>query len=193
MGRIHVTFAALALGAVVAVSSADAQEASASGVTFGVSGGLAQPMGNLGDFAGTGFQVAGHLGFNPASVPFGLRADVAFTQFGADDDVQVIGGGEVDNFRSIGVGLNAIVKVPTQGTVAPYLLGGPSFRRLTVGVSDGDDPDAENKFGLQVGGGIQFNLSGMSTNLEAKYVHIFTEDESTQFIPITFGINFGGR
>jgi hypothetical protein len=53
-----------------------------------------------------------------------------------------------------------------------------------------EDFDAETDFGINGGVGLEFTLTGMSTFLEARYVNVFTEGESTAFIPITFGILF---
>ncbi|MDQ3698181.1 MAG: porin family protein [Gemmatimonadota bacterium] len=189
MRRIAV--AAFALGTLVAASSATAQATSsaASGMQFGISGGLVQPVGDFGDAAKTGFTIAGHLGFNPAALPFGLRADVSLSQFGLDDEFGDFLEIDDADHRVIGGALNAIFKLPG-AAASPYLLAGPGIYngKLTC---DGC-PDGSTKFALQGGGGVQFNLSGMTTNLEAKYVNVFTEGSSTSFIPVTFGINFGG-
>lgn len=187
MGR-NFFAAALALG-IFAASNADAQATSSasSGMQFGLSGGVAMPMGDLGDIASTGFAIGGHLGFNPASMPFGIRADVAFNRFSLDSDIAD------GNVRAIGAMLNAIIKVPTQSSVAPYLVAGPGIYNAKLDVDGcGDECDGETKVALQGGAGLQFNLSGLTPNLEVKYVTIFTDEERVSFLPITFGINFGG-
>lgn len=178
-------FIASAVGAMMLASAAVAQNTTGgSGVQFGVGGGLAMPMGNLGDFTGTGFDVHGMLGFNPAALPFGLRVDVGYNQFGFKDE---FGDG---NFKIISGTANALLKIPAT-SISPYVIGG-----LGIFNAKADAPDVENesetKFGFQLGGGLQFNLSGMATHLEAKYVNVMTEGESASYIPITFGIMFGG-
>jgi opacity protein-like surface antigen len=89
--------------------------------------------------------------------------------------------------RFISGALNAIVGMGGIG-VKPYLSGG-------LGIYNGKaeafgEEATETSVGLNGGVGLEFSLTGMSTFLEARYIHIFTEEEATQIIPITFGILF---
>jgi opacity protein-like surface antigen len=173
----------LTLGTMMLASAAAAQNTTGgAGVQFGVGGGLAMPIGDFGEGLGMGFDVHGMLGFNPAALPFGMRVDVGFNQFGFEDE---FGDG---NFRIISGTANALLKIPAT-SISPYVIGGLG---VFNGKADVEGAEGSTRFGINVGGGLQFNLSGMATHLEAKYVNVFFEGESGAYIPITFGIMFGG-
>jgi hypothetical protein len=55
---------------------------------------------------------------------------------------------------------------------------------------DVDISNSENKFGINLGGGFTFNLSGFETFVEARYHTIFTDENNTSFIPLSFGFKF---
>ena len=193
MRSIRHTASAIALASLVLVTGAAAQNAATAGagMQFGIGGGLSMPMGDFGDAVETGFNVHGMLGFNPAMIPFGVRLDVGYDRWGFKGDADIDG-----SFSSISGALDAIFKLP--GTsVSPYILAGPGLNHLKADFDDdlGDDDlvdESQTKFSINAGGGIQFNLAGMATHLEAKVVNIFTEGEATRYIPITFGVMFGG-
>ena len=180
MHRMWKGFAAAAFVAVTA-STAQAQ------MGFGLHAGAAMPTGDLGDLAGMGFQVGGELGFNPATLPVGIRFDVDFTRFGLD-----VEGFDVDgNLRILSGAANAILKIPAT-SISPYLVGGLGIYNSQINIDDvEDDAEAETDFGIQIGGGLGFNLSGFETAIELKLVNVFAE-ESARFFPITFRIMFGG-
>ena len=68
----------------------------------------------------------------------------------------------------------------------PSLVGGLGVYSGKTSGSDGSSTDV----GLQVGAGLTFKLSGFSTFLEAKYVNVFSDPNSTGYLPITFGVKF---
>ena len=165
-------------------------------VTFGVSGGLALPIGDLGKGYSSGFDVTGHLAFKPASfTSLSFRGDVSFDRFGAKNSV-----GSTDvNLRAIGVTGNAIYSFPqsSPAVVRPYVIVGvggfntkSSFKNSTVSLESPSSTDV----GVQGGGGINFQLSGFTTFVEAKFVNVFSgsggNSSSATWIPITFGFRF---
>ena len=189
MVRLRMIASAAALGLAAMTSTAGAQdsEMARSGVQFGIMGGVAFPTGDGTDGVSTGYNIAGVLGFNPAMFPFGMRLDAAYTSLPFDTDNTDIGDGDV---KIIGAWLNAILKLPAS-SISPYLLAAPGFANFKADVENVDS-ESETKFAAQFGGGIMLNLSGLATNLEAKYVTLFTEGERLAYIPITLGIMFGG-
>lgn len=88
---------------------------------------------------------------------------------------------------------NALYSVNSASMVKPYLLGGVgmynSKATIDLGSTGGSTPSSTD-LGIQVGGGLRFQLSGFSTFLEAKYVNVFTDGSSTNWLPITFGVRF---
>lgn len=154
--------------------------AQSSAVGFGVSGGLSVPTGDLGDGVDAGYSIAGHVFLKPASTKnLRFRGDVSFDRFAFK------GNGD-GNSRVLGFVGNALLDLSSSGGIKPYILGG-------LGGYNGkssSSSDSDTNVGIQVGGGLNFQLSGFSTFLEAKYVNVFSDPNSTGYIPITFGIRF---
>jgi hypothetical protein len=147
--------------------------------SLSVAGGIAAPMGNLGDDADLGYNVGVGLNFGGTRLPIGARIEGALNGFGLkdfDEDVRVLTGTA-----------NAIVNF-SQNADSPYLIGGLGIYNSKVG-----DFDSDNSAGINIGGGLRFPLGGLSTFLELRY-HSTLGDEGpggrVQFIPITFGIAF---
>jgi opacity protein-like surface antigen len=179
MKRVVSLFAAVFMTAVMSASVAEAQ----SPIRFGIAGGLSLPTGEDKDFVETGFHGQVMLGFGMMALPVKLRADLSYHSFGGKENPIF---DEVD-YRIISGAVNAIVGMGGIG-VKPYFTGGLGMYNFKAEL-DGED-FTETDFGLNGGIGLEFSLTGMSTFLEARYIHIFTEDEATQIIPITFGIMF---
>ncbi len=160
--------------------------AQSSAVGFGVSGGLSVPTGDFGDAVDAGYSIAGHVFLKPSSMKsLRFRGDISFDRYAFKGNID-------GNSRVLGFVGNALLDLASSGGVRPYVLGGlgafngkASTRAGSVNVSTSD-----TNVGLQVGGGLNFQLSGFSTFLEAKYVNVFTENNSTGYIPITFGVRF---
>lgn len=179
--RACALIAALAAPAALAAQSADKP------VSFGVSGGLSLPMGDFGDARNTGYNLTGHVYLKPASLTaVRLRGDVGYDRWDVD--------GFDASTRSIALAANAVYDFPAQSTsiVRPYVLGGLGlFSLKTSATSSGiTNRSGDTNLGLQVGGGLSFQLSGFSTFAEAKLVNVFTDGESTRYIPVTFGVRF---
>jgi hypothetical protein len=157
-------------------------------VSFGVSGGLSIPMGDLGDSYSSGFNVTGHIMFRPASFTnLSFRGDVNFDRFGAKDVDDV-------NFRFLGGTANGIYAFPqsTPGMVRPYVLLGVGMQnsKISVDVGNGSASNSSTDVHLQGGAGVNFQLSGFTTFVEAKYVNVFGDGSSVNWLPVTFGIRF---
>ena len=182
MKRMLAGMAVLALGATVSTASA---QVPGLGLQIGVSGGLSLLQGNLIDQAGftakakdilkNGFNVDGHLALSPALLPFGLRVSGGYEKYKPKSDVTGL-----DNLSVASGGVNAIFKLPGL-VVSPYLTGGVSLDHMKVtstvdttltgrftGAQTTESRTA-NKVGFNVGGGLQFNLSGLNTFAEVAY------------------------
>jgi opacity protein-like surface antigen len=155
-------------------------------MTFGIAAGASIPMGDLGDdFAKTGWHGMATLGFMPAMLPFGMRIDGMYNSMSLED---ALGDASV---RIIGANVNAIIAMPAM-VASPYLIGGIGMYNSKIDTDDDldFDTDGSTDFGINVGIGTKFNLSGFGTFAEIRYHNIFSEGSSTQFLPITFGIMF---
>ena len=169
------------MGIALAPFAAQAQLAAAKPVQFGVSGGASIPTSDLGDISNTGWNASGHVAFNPAMIPVGIRVDGGYSSFGFKQGVD-------GNVHFGNVTGNLVYKIPATA-VSPYLLGGAGWYRIGASVP-GFFSGSDNKFGWNVGGGLNLPLSGFDSFIEAKYTQIQTEGSSVKYIPITFGVMF---
>ena len=166
--------AALVLAATLFVAPALYAQAS-----FNIAAGATLPIGSTGDAVNTGYNVTAGLGIKPPIAPVGLRFEGMWNQM---------------DFKTSGLGglrlLSGTANLTVSGPALPmgYLIGGVGM--YNVATPDISGSDSENKFGFNVGAGLNFPLTGISTYLEARFHVISTSGESTKFIPITFGIKF---
>jgi opacity protein-like surface antigen len=154
-------------------------------VSFGVSGGLTVPTGDFADEVDNGFNVGAHLGVRQPGWPVGLRLDGQLNRFDLKDvsDTYV---------NIIGVSLNAVLMSAGATTdLKPYLIAGPNFfHTASYSESPGVEEPSENNWGFNAGGGLQYQLSGFTTFLEARYNWVKSGDGHDAFVPITVGIMF---
>lgn len=192
----HGFAAAAALALVAAPASAQ------SGVNFGVGGGASIPLGDFADEAvggaEIGYQGTAFVGFQGgANLPVGFRIDGMFQRFGLNDDA--IGGGDFDvNYQLISGTANVVYEFATseETRFKPYLIGGGGIYNLDTKGDDADDLGFEGdatKFGLNAGAGFNFAFGNVGLFLEGRFHNVFTEDNNTNFIPITLGLRFGGE
>jgi hypothetical protein len=175
-----------AVFAAIAATAPAVQAQQASAVTFGFSGGLTMPVGDLGDTQGAGFNLQAHAGLKPSSIPFGLRGDLGlWTTPGKT--VSPIGGGAGVSYPGITwftVNGNAVYNFEgaKDATFVPYIIGGAGIYNGSEGIG--------TKFGINGGGGVTFKLSGFDAFTEARFTNVFTDGSSARMIPIMFGVNF---
>ena len=186
-------------GALLIAAQANAQGSNASGGRpFKIGGALGAtiPLGDFGDIADLGFHAGGLIEYKPESVPVTLRGEITYNRNdlkkGFFSDLP--GGEDVSGtFSMINFVGNAVVPFgDAASTARPYLIGGLGVYRLkSAGDVAGFDISAtDTKFGINVGGGFSFNLSGFDTFIEARFHSVFTTDSNTNFIPISFGFRF---
>jgi len=162
---------------VVAGILALSPEVSSGQARFGIAGGLAVPVSDLGDVAEVGFNVGAALHFGGTHVPFGARVEGSFNGFSLDD--------ADDDARILNATLNAVANFGQRPT-SPYLIGGLGIYNSKVA-----SLDSKNAVGINLGGGFRFPIGDLSTFLEARYHLMFgdrTDFANFQFIPITFGV-----
>ena len=168
--------AVIALGA--ASASAGAQFSS-NPFQIGASAGIAFPTGDLGEIAGTGYNVTVALGYKPALNPIGVRVEAAYNQFGLEG---VDGNVNIPAFTG-----NLVYSLPGI-SFSPYVIGGAGLYRTNVDI-DGGGSAGENHFGFNAGGGIKIPLSSsFETFVEARYNRVTVDNGNMSFIPITVGI-----
>ena len=179
--------AALALSTALFASAAHAQTP----VSFGLGGGATLPLGDFGDAAKTGFHGMGLVEFQPAGLPVGIRFDASYHRIGFSDLFEdVVGAG---NHQIIMGTLNGVYTFTTaaESKFHPYIVAGVGAYNAKANVEDADN-NSETKFGINGGAGFNFGMGSASVFLEGRFHNIFTEGSSTNFVPITLGVRFGG-
>ena len=175
--------------AVLALSASATVVQAQNPMSFGIAAGATFPTGDLGDFTNTGFHGMVTLGVTPVLVPFGLRIDGMYNSMGIDDIPGELTGA---NYEILGATVNGIFGMPGMIVASPYLIGGVGYYGSRVTADEGET-DRVSDFGLNIGIGTKFNLSGFGTFAEVRYHTIFDAEEGsgrTSFIPLTFGIMF---
>lgn len=180
--------ATLAAGALLALPAAAHAQGSTSIL---VSGGLSVPMSDLGDAVNSGYNVNLGLAFGAPFLPVGARIEGSFSSFDGKGDT-FIGGNSGTTTRIASATANAVLNLGASGA-APYLIGGLGIYNRRFSADATNASDSRTTAGVNIGGGIRFPLSGLSTFLEARYhVMLGNQNEATnlQFIPISFGVQF---
>ena len=199
MKRSVLAVAALALATAALSSTAQAQMAApARPFTVGVSAGASIPTGDLSDKstggAQTGFNVNGIIGYEPSTMPFGLRGEVMYNRFAVDKNLT---GGVSANYSVLGGNVDALFSLGTGAGVRPYLIGGIGYSQLKASANQSGASASVSKSGIGFNGGIgfKFPLGELSTFAEARYHYVNTKDDNlgspnASFVPISFGILF---
>lgn len=155
-------------------------------MSLSLAGGLAAATGDLGNAVDLGFNAAAGVNLGGTRLPVGLRFEGAYNGFGYKNDIP----GDV---RIISGTANAVFNL-SQTPDSPYLIAGlGAYNRRLSGGSTFRASDSKTATGINVGGGLRFPLSGLSTFFEARYHRMLgnsNEGANYQFIPITFGIMF---
>jgi opacity protein-like surface antigen len=182
----------LSLAAVATFASPVVAQAQVSNpFKFAIFAGAALPSGDFSNDLKTGYTLGGAVDLRAPLMPVGLRGELTYSKLGAKDTQ----GLESVNMTETGGNLNAVLWMPSAGTpLTAYLTAGPPYAHVSANASDSgfSGSASQNKWGFNVGGGIDFHLSGLSTRLDARYKQISMGDGNGSFktIPITFGVVF---
>lgn len=168
----------MGVAAALAFSAADAQAQ----VGFSIAGGPSFPMGDAGDMLDMGYHAKVAASFKLPVLPIGLEADAMWNQFDFSD-------AEDANTRILSGSLNAVINLPTPG-ITPYIIGGVGMYNGKADI-EGVDTESSTDFGVNVGAGVRLGLVGLGgVFAEARLHNIFSEGESTRFVPVSLGIRF---
>jgi opacity protein-like surface antigen len=182
----------LSLAAVATFASPVVARAQVSNpLKFTVFGGAALPSGSTSDGLKTGYNVGGAVDLRAPLMPLGLRGELTYSKLDAKDN----GGLQNVNMSDFGGNANAVWWLPSAGSpLTAYFTGGPTYTRIAFNASNGGSTGSasDNRWGFNVGAGIDFALSGLSTRLDVRYRQISMGNGADSFktIPITFGITF---
>ena len=147
-------------------------------MSFGIAAGASIPTGDLGEGFATGFHGMATLGFTPPALPFGVRIDGMYNSMDASGNVDATA-------KVLAFSGNAVLSMGGM-IAAPYVIGGLGFYNTDLDIAG---LESSTDFGINVGVGARFSLSGFGTFAEIRFHNIFADDSMT-FIPLTFGIMF---
>lgn len=168
---------ALVFAAVVTLSaSAQAQRRT----SVGFAAGATFPVGDLGDATSTGFHILGTLAVSgSAQMPVGFRVDGMYNNLSGKSS-----GPDVNVWSVNG---NLVYAFPGGTSATPYIIGGAGWYNTKA---DESGAESSNDIGINVGVGARFALSGFTTFAEVRFHNVFSDPNSAQMIPLTFGILF---
>jgi hypothetical protein len=178
MKRFVLCLAALALALPAGVM---AQVPSVPGtIELAVAGGASVPMGDFGDFVGTGygFGVNGTYYFTPA---WGVGANIVWNSYGFDEAILS------DTNITIWEFSTHAKYMFTQGAVAPYAKAMMGMFNSAV-----EGSDSVTDWGIGGGFGLQWNppTSNVGLFAEGMYNNVFTDGSSTNYFGARVGVNF---
>ena len=181
--RIRTHLGALALVLVSALAAPAAGQASGPGSVpvgnlytpiFGVTGGVAIPIGDLADDHAAGFLLGGLVEYGVTGQPYALRGELSFQRFPLKSSRVV---GDDINLWSLG---STIVYKLQQSSMNTFLAGGIAIYN---GTHLGTRP------GFNAGTGIEIPLTGFSATGEAR-LHVMLADKPIITLPLTVGVRF---
>ena len=167
LGRLLLGAGALLI--VATTTQAQGTSGSSAGRPFKLGGALGAtiPLGDFSNGTDLGFHLGGLVEYKPQSVPVNLRGEITYHRNGLKDDFfsDIPGAGSIDGSASIISFLgNAFFPFgDAASTARPYAIGGLGIYRVKYSgdVANGTELSRSNTdFGLNLGGGVTFNLSG---------------------------------
>ena len=165
------------LGLVLALSSACTLHAQ-SNVHFGVSGGVALPIGDLGNAANVGFDLGARVTVPLSSPSWGLRGDVNWNRFG--------GKAGVNSYSYVSIAGNLVHREPGARL---YEFFGPGAYNQKIEFTNGFNT-SRTDLGLQGGVGLDMNASDLKTFVEFGLTGVFSSGSNSIWFPVRFGIRF---
>jgi hypothetical protein len=188
------------------------------GFYFGIGGGTSVPTGAIRDAYDPGFNVTVPIGWDAPLGPLGLRLDLSYNQLDARSALRNTGNAvaiTATNPQIWSAMADAKFRLPFTGrfvggaTTGLYAIGGVGAHYLrnyssTFGVTNPNtninDQGVQTatlqnngslwRMGANVGGGISFGFGSTELFVESRYVHIFTKNQATSYVPIILGLSF---
>ena len=181
MRRLFIAFCTLLL---CSAQRAEAQRL----LSLALGGGASIPQGDLSTGANVGWNALGSVILSTPMQPLGLRADVAYNQFGFKSTTQAIIGA-TGSERVGSLTLNGTYRLPTPGTpLSPHLIAGLGAYRTDCSVTSACG--AVTHFGWNVGLSMKLYTLGFRSFLEARYHRTSANGSTINYFPITIGLLF---
>ena len=172
-------YAGLLIAAATALAASSVAAQGQGPLRVGMAAGVTAPVSAYASDKDVGYHLALVFDIRVPATPFGFRIDGQF------HEMKYTGNSTRDQIL-MATG-DAILKVPTGTVVVPYLIGGVgiynSRRNLFLTKNGSTDP------GVNVGGGLRFELVDVTTFVEARY-HRTSGDSNIRMLPVSVGILF---
>lgn len=172
---------AVVVGSLLVIGSAGSANAQARGYV-GIGGGATIPMGDFKDGYKTGWmgQVIGGV---TLSDMFGVRVDGGYGQNSGKS-----GAPKLKLIQAIG---DVTLSPKTSGGVAPYLLAGAGMLNSKATVSGVSA--SSSAFAWNAGVGAKFTAGSLGIYVEGRFLSAKKNGATTNMIPVTVGLRFGGN
>ena len=169
-------------------------------VSFGISGGVAVPSGDLSNGTGngftgvnTGYDVTASLAIALPVLPFGLRGDASYNSFGQKNFAFPANVGNTSYNSGVRVAsftANIVYQISLPAPIVrPYLIGGVgAYNTHFSGAPSGQQ--SSTNAGFNIGAGIALPLILANTFVEARYHRVNASQGTIAYIPVTIGIMF---
>ena len=186
IGRI-LSVAAAALIALSVPSAANAQ--------FYISGGATFPTGDFGDYAKTGWQIAGGYMFDLGTEGLSVGID-GFYGENKHKDLESVSPGLESDGKTNPYGIMGVVlyEFGMEGSVDPYLFGEAGWlaHKFSGDIFGESVSETDSGFGWQLGAGIGFPVSqSISIYGEGRYTAGTGDVSDTKFFSALAGLSFG--
>lgn len=157
-------------------------------LSLALGGGVSLPQGDLSTGANIGWNALGSVILSTPMQPLGLRADVAYNQFGFKSASQALVGA-TGSERVGSLTVNGSYRLPTPGTpISPHLIAGLGAYRTDCSATSACS--AVTHFGWDVGLSMKLYTLGFRSFLEARYHRTSANGSTINYFPITIGLLF---
>lgn len=157
---------------------------------LGFGGGVAIPVGKLGDTQKNGYNALAALAIGVADLPLGLRFDGVYNNILRTNTSYTTGSSQVNaSFRVTGAIANLIYAFPATNA-KPYIIAGVG---LYAAKRDTTNAKSQTNVGYNAGVGATFGFGPFAAFIESRYHSISrsaTKGGVFQFVPITLGVMF---
>lgn len=144
---------------------------------FGVTAGIALPIGRIADDHAAGYALGGLVEYGVTGQPYALRGELLFQRFALKSGRT---SGRDVNLTSLGATI--VLKQPQAATAASTF--------FTGGIAVYNGTDLGTRPGVNAGGGLEIPLTGFSATGEARLHVMFADGRPVLTIPLTVGIRF---
>ncbi|MEO7455553.1 MAG: hypothetical protein ABIY52_04780 [Gemmatimonadaceae bacterium] len=141
---------------------------------FGVTAGIAIPVGRLSDDHAAGYALGGTVEYAVSGQPYSLRGEAFYQRFALKEGHA----GSDMNLLSLGT---TIVYRLMQSSTQTFVSGGIAIYN---GTHEGTRP------GFNAGGGVEIPLTGFSAVAEARFHVMLADGRPIMTLPLTVGVRF---